>query len=207
MACEYCAEAIALEQPCMELLCRHKVHTECALREATANDILGMRCPSCRDFVVPRQMMDEAEAIHGEEGQAEVVKYMWEHDPQFKAGLQSLHEARLAARKATIAVGKKTKEMEAKLKTDIEPFVAEIKAKVRATKAAHKALPEQKELVKLARTYYTKQTNFVARWGVGMWRIRSALRDVAAARTLIGDYFAVRALRTSRGRQFNVRIE
>ncbi len=193
MACELCTEAIALDQPCMELLCRHKVHTECVLRQTTQEDILGMRCSACREYIVPRQMMDEAEAVLGQDAQDEAVRYFWESDPQFKAGLIKLRESRTEAQKAAATLGRKEKELKAKLEGEVAPLVAQIEEKVAATKTAHKALPEKKEADKLTRIYTTMMTRFTNRWGVRFWRIRHALRDVAAIRSLV-PVAAIRSL-------------
>lgn len=208
MACEYCAETIALEQPCMEFMCRHKVHTECALREMAAHDPLHIRCPSCREFIVPRQLMEDAAAIHGDEGQREVIRYFWDHEPQFKAGLVSLRESRTAAQKAATLLGRKEKELKAKLEEDVAPLVAQIQEKVAATKAAHKTLPERKEADTLSRRYMTKLTQFTNRWGVRMWRIQNALQDVAAIRSLVGNMYGIYRRRRYRSeRAFNISIE
>lgn len=208
MACEYCAEAIALEQPCMEYMCRHKVHTECALREMAANDPLHIRCPSCREFIVPRQMMEEAQAVHGDEGHREVIRYFWENEPNFKAGLVSLRDSRTGAQKAAAFLGRKEKELKAKLEEDVAPLVAQIQEKVAATKAAHKALPERKEADAQSRKYMMKLTHFTKRWGVRMWQIQNALRDVAAIRSLVGNMYGIYRRRRYRSeRAFNVSID
>ena len=96
----------------------------------------------------------------------------------------------------------------ATLETETAPFVAQIRAKINTTKAAWKALPEKKEAERLSRAAVAKLTQFVNRWGARMWRIRDALRDVAAARVLIGSPFAGwRRTRSRRNRLFNITIE
>lgn len=208
MACEYCAEAIALEQPCMEFMCRHKVHTECALREMVAHEPLHNRCPSCREFIIPRQLMEEAEAVHGDDGQREVIRYFWDHEPDFKAGLVSLRDSRVSAQRAATLLGRKEKELKAKLEEDVAPLVAQIQEKVAATKAAHKTLPEKKEADMLSRKYMTKLTHFTKRWGVRMWRIQNALQDVAAIRSLVGNMYGIYRRRRYRSdRAFNISID
>lgn len=192
----------------MELLCRHKVHTDCALREMAAHDALNLRCPSCRDFVVPRQIMEETEAVHGEEGQREVIRYFWDHEPNFKAGLEGIRDARVAAQRANVILGRKERELANTLETETAPLVAQIHSKVAATKAAWKALPEKKEVDRLSRVYVTKNTHFGNRWGARMWRIRDALGDVAAARSLIGNLYTMfRRTRSRSLRLFNIYIE
>lgn len=207
MACEFCTEPIALDQPCTELMCRHKVHTECILRQSAAHDILNLRCAACREFVVPRQIMEEAEAVHGEEGQREVIRFFWENEPQFKTGLEAMRNARTVARLAQNAATKKAKEISGTMKTEVEPLVAQIRDKVRAAKATFKALPEQKEAAKAAKSVQMKMVAFRRRWGIGMWAVRSALRDIAAARVVIdGAYGAAIGRRMYAERQFNVNI-
>lgn len=207
MACEYCTEPIVMDQPCSELLCHHKVHTECMLRQAATVDILDMRCAACREWIVPRQIVDEAEAVHGQEGQDEVVRYMWEHEPQFKASLEGLREARTKFTKAEMALRKKTKEMVANLKVEVEPLVSQVREKVRTAKAAFKAIPEHKEATKTAKSQHLKTLAFRRRWGVGLWQVRSALQDIAAARTLVNGVYGNGYGRQSyMERNFNVRI-
>lgn len=205
MACEFCTEAIALDQPCSELLCRHKVHTECLLRQATRQDIADIQCPNCRDHVVPAQFLEEAEAVNGQEGSAEVVRFFWEHEPEFKAGLERLHESFLACKQKQLALSKKLKEKGKKLTEDIQPLVAQIRQKVRATKAAYRALPEQKESSKAMKSFHLKNIAFVQRWGVRRWQVANALRDVAAARTIMSGLDSLRSYNTS-PHNFNVRI-
>jgi hypothetical protein len=185
MACEYCTEPIAMDQPCSELLCHHKVHTECMLRQAVTEDIVNLRCPNCRDWLTPRQLVDEAEAVHGQEGQREVIRYFWEHEPQFKAGLEGIREARTAYARTEATLRKKMKEMAASLMTEVDPLVAQIREKVRAAKAAFKVLPETKEAAKGYKSYFNKGQTFRRRWGVSTWTVRAALQDIAAARTLL----------------------
>lgn len=205
MACEFCAEAIALDQPCAELLCTHKVHTECLLRQATRQDIADIQCPNCRDHVVPAQFLEEAEAVNGQEGSAEVVRFFWEHEPEFKSGLEGLRENFAVYKKKHLALAKKMKEMGKKLTEDIQPLVDQIRQKVRAAKTAFRALPEQKEVTKAVKSYQLKNMAFIQRWGVRRWEILSALRDVASARTVVSGLDSLHAYRTN-PRQFNVRI-
>ncbi len=207
MACEYCTEPIAMDQPCSELMCHHKVHTECLLRRAVTEDILNLHCPNCRDWLTPRNIIDEEEAVHGQEGQHEVIRYMWEHEPQFKASLEGLREARTKFTKAEMALRKKAKEMVANLKADVEPLVTQVREKVRAAKAAFKAIPEHKEAAKVTKSQHLKTLAFRRRWGVGLWTVRNALQDVAAARTLVnGVYGTGYGRRLFLERNFNVRI-
>jgi hypothetical protein len=164
-----------------------------------------MRCSNCREYIVPRQMMDDAEAVHGQDAHDEAVRYFWESDPHFKAGLVSLRESRTEAQKAAATLGRKEKELKSKLDEDVAPLVAQIEQKVVATKAAYKALPEKKEADKLSRLYSTMLTRFTNRWGVRFWRIRHALRDVAAIRSFVPTYGIYRRRRSQR--LFNIVIE
>ncbi len=207
MACEYCTEPIALDQPCTEFLCRHKVHSECFFRQTAQEDILNLRCGACRAHIVSRQMMEEAEAVHGQDAQDEAVRYFWESDPAFKSGLESLRDARVAAQKAATTLGRKEKELKAKLEVEVAPLVAQIEQKVAATKAAHKVLSEKKDADKMSRLYTTKLTHFTKRWGVRMWRIRNALRDVAAIRSLVPIYGVYGRRRFRSQRLFNIVLE
>lgn len=207
MACEFCTEVIALDQPCCELLCRHKVHTECFIRNAVLEDTCHMRCPNCREFVTPRQMIQDAEAVNGQEGQNDAIRYFWEHEPHFKAGLEALRDAQLNAKRAGAALAKKGKDIYVKLEAEIEPFVGQIKQKISAAKGEFKALPEQKEMARAEKSYNLKSAAFYRRWDVRRWQIAQALHEHAGARTLVTGLTTWIGYRRRIGvHQFNVRI-
>ncbi len=207
MACEFCTEPIALDQPCMELLCHHKVHTECALRQAAAEDILTLRCPNCREHLVPRAMMDEVEAVHGQGGYNEVINYFWTSEPQFKTALEGIRDTKVALRRCQTGVIKKIKAMNANLEAEVEPLVEQIREKVRAVKATFKALPEAKEESKLTKSFRMKSDTFFRRWGVRTWQIARALGNDASARAILGSINTRVYNYRTHPRQFNVRIE
>jgi hypothetical protein len=164
-----------------------------------------MRCPNCRDHVMPAQFLQEAEAVNGQEGSAEVVRFFWEHEPDFKAGLERVRESFLAYKQKHLALAKKMKEMGKKLTDEIQPLVDQIRQKVRAAKTAFRALPEQKEETKAVKSYQLKNMAFFQRWGVRRWQVANALRGVAAARTIISGLDSLRTYNTST-HNFNVRI-
>jgi hypothetical protein len=206
MACEFCTEAIALDQPATEFLCNHKVHTECLLKQVVSIELANCRCPNCREFIVPREILEEAAAMNSQEGHDQAIRYMWEQEPEFKTGLQSLREARLAVNRAKAAVGKKIKELKAKQTEEIAHFMECIRVRVRQTKQQFKALTETKALSKANSAYNTKSWAFENRWGVGPYQIRHALRDVAAARTLV-DVVRYFRRRQTANHPFDVRIQ
>ena len=137
---------MALDQPTCTLLCSHTVHTECVFRQFCIHDNFQVtRCPSCDNRIITQALVDEADAVHGNEGRTEIIQYMWHNEPQFKTGLEGLKQAVTQKAATYKALKKKEKEMVKNLEEAVEPFLDNIREKVKAAKLQYKASPEYKD--------------------------------------------------------------
>jgi hypothetical protein len=178
----------------------HKTHTECAIRQMLhIDDGPYIRCPTCEASLVSETLAEEANNFYNEEARHEVIRTMWESEPDFKEDLIKVRQARTTYTRAHAEAGKKGKELLAKLQEEMEPILDVLRQRVRAAKQAFASSDESKADARALSSLRTKQTRVYKKWGVSWWSVRNALRGIAAARGIVGlpHYFYGRS-RTAR---------
>ena len=186
--CNFCGEPFG-DRPLTTLLCSHPFHTECCIRAMTMTDPLNLRCRTCQEWVIPRDMMDEAEAVHGEAAQAEICRYMWTHEPNFRQTLERTFTAYKDIQRTRQAAARWLKVTTAAAKTDLADHIAAIETRVAADKAAYKASAERKGVLRAESAYLRQQKTLRQQWGTSLWQLRRALQEVPEAMRLIPDRF------------------
>ena len=173
--CGLCAEEFAADQAMTTLLCQHEFHTECILREAVRNEILGLRCHVCSERIIPNDMLRDVN--DDEDGTNDIVSYFWDNEPAFKADvfkfktLQKKQTASAKILKEKVAIIKE------KLDTEIQPLLAPIEAKVAEAKAAFKALPELKVARRDISARQNHNKSFREKWELSFYSVRRILAD------------------------------
>lgn len=186
--CNFCADPYD-DRPLTTLLCSHSSHTECCLRAMTMTDPLNLRCRTCQEWVIPRDMIDDADAVHGEAAQAEIGRYLWAQEPAFRETLERTFTAYKDIKRTRQAAARWLKVTTAAAKTDLADHIAAIETRVAANKAAYKASAERKEVLRAEAVYLRQLKTLRQRWGTSLWQLRSALREVPEAMRLIPDHF------------------
>ena len=188
MTCTLCHEDFTEADATIRLLCDCRLHTLCFFRQALQIQHFGdIRCNTCNTHIVPNELLNELEVVHGQEGGNLVIQQMWEL-PEFRDDLKSLKKQSVLVGKAMTAADKKHKEIATDLKEETEPYVTVLKVMVKAAKKKLVDSPENKELNRLRTSYQIRFGKFFRKWGVQNYSLRRALRGIRAAAPLIPVY-------------------
>lgn len=206
MSCGICGNAMELTEPTIRLLCEHQFHTECFLRQFAINTVAETRCSSCNSYITPNDYIEAAEGVHGEAAQNEVVQMMWNSEPRFKETLASIRALQNELTRDTTAANKRVRILKQQMEDEIGESVELIKGKVREYKKKMAATDEYKAYMRSRKKYSAALNRMDTVWGVGAWRLRRALHNVAAAQPYLPT-IRFRFGRCYLGREFNVRIE
>lgn len=174
-------------EPTITLMCNHTAHTLCFMRHAATRNLYlhNMNCHECDTPVVPMDIVLEAQALNHPNNEAQIVKFMWETEPDFKNDLKTLRKFQANIGKSSSALKSKHKAILAQHKEDIDVHVQIIKYKVEEAQKKYKTCEEYKTISKLMSVYSTAYMKFVKRWGVEGWTIRHVLRNIQGAKSLV----------------------
>lgn len=172
-------------EPTITLMCSHTAHTLCFMRQYSAFHLSDLRCRECNTPVVPNEVLQEAENFVTTTNDNNIVKFMWETEPEFKKGLKSLRTLETPISKSSTALKSKHKALLAEHKEDIDVHVQIIKYKVKQVQNKYTSLEEYKTMGKLVSKYNTAYKHFLKRWGMDSWTIRSGLRNIDGAKPLV----------------------
>jgi hypothetical protein len=191
MECGICRTVIDVESPATTLLCNHKFHTRCIITEiyrfiGPNRPITHSVCSECGAHIIPNDII---EIIHGEDRDAEIenrtIKFMWETEPKFKNQLKAFKDSYVKAKKNKNAMNKASKTIIAEFKEAIAPAKRFIEHAIKVSKEKLHALAEYKNYTSAMSGYTLTKNNIFRIWGVKLWSIRDALRNMPDAMTLI----------------------
>ena len=195
-----------LEEATIRLLCDHQFHTECFLRQFAILNVAEIRCYSCNHHITPNDFIEAADATNGEAAQNEVVKMMWDSEPRFKESLVNIRALQNELTRDTTAANKRVRILKQQMEDEIDNSVQLIKAKVKEYKKKLATTDEYKAYMRSRKKYSAALNRMGTAWGVGVWRLRRALHNVAAAQPYLPT-IRFRFGRCQLGREFNIRVE
>jgi hypothetical protein len=206
MACGICDLQMADGEPTMTLMCNHKFHTLCFIRHYATTNLSDTRCRECNIHVVPGDILQEAEALVNPESRNEIIKFLWETDPDFKSDLKGLYSLKTEQKKQSIMCFRKQREILVKHNEEIEPVVDLMRDVVKKHKNEYKKSDEYIATKKVGTKYHLAKLKFNRRWGVRVWELRDSLKKIPGAEKYakLTDYMY---LWHPRDYKFNVRIK
>jgi len=191
MECSLCTHEMDIETPTTTLLCNHKFHTRCLItqmyRFAGPNrSIRHSVCSECGAHIIPNDII---ETIHNQDIDAEIenrtIKFMWETEPKFKNHLKTFKDSYVKAKKNKNAMNTASKTIIAEFKEAIAPAKRFIEHAIKVSKEKLHALAEYKNYTSAMSGYTLTKNNIFRNWGVKLWSIRDALRNMPDAMRLI----------------------
>jgi hypothetical protein len=143
-------------------------------------------CSECGLHIIPNDII---ERIHNEDIDAEIenrtITFMWETEPKFKNQLKTFKDAFVKAKKNRDAMKKASRTIIAEFKETIAPAKGFIEHAIKVSKEKLHALAEYKNYTSAMSGYTLTKNNIFRNWGVKLWSIRDALRNMPDAMRLI----------------------
>ena len=139
------------------------------------------RCINCNEFVVPRELMEEFEAINGQGPQREVVTQMWTENENFRKDLIDIQKQGRVLDKQKKILDKQIKEIKTDYKEKTAPYIEMLRTIVKDTQKKIRSLNEYKEKTKVENKYLKMLKNTLTKWGIRMYVLRGALEGVEGA--------------------------
>ena len=180
-----------IETPTTTLLCNHKFHTRCLITEmyrfiGPNRSIAQSVCSECRAHIIPNDIID---IIHNDDRDGEIedrtIKFMWETDPKFKNQIKAFKGSFVKAKKNKSLMKRASKAIIAEFKEAIAPAKRFIEHAIKVSKEKLHALAEYKNYTSAMSGYTLAKNNIFRNWGVKLWSIRDALRNMPDAMRLI----------------------
>jgi hypothetical protein len=143
-------------------------------------------CSECGAHIVPN---DIVQTIQDEDRDIEIenrtIKFMWETEPKFKSELAAFKASYTTGKKCESAMKRASKTIVAEFKEAIAPAKSVIEHAIKTSKEKLHALAEYKNYSSAIASTTRIKNNFLRAWGVRLWNIRDALRNVPDAIRLI----------------------
>jgi len=186
MNCGLCLNPMAQDDKKIQFLCECEFHTICFFRRSiTIEYIQDVRCSNCNERVVPREIVEEFQAIHGNEGRHEIIQQMWAENEEFRNDLCNAQKQMVIRNKIHAKLKNKVKEIYTEFKKKTSIYIDMLKTFVTNATKNVKSLVEYKETTKMTNKYIRMIQNIRRKWGVNTYDMIRALENNNETRLIV----------------------
>jgi len=154
-----------------------------------------IRCFTCNGLIVPRDILEAQADRENEATSNKIIEYMWENEAEFKNEFIKMKAACSDATKSHTASSKKQKEMIRKFKEDNNAIIQHVYNSIVNLKKEIMATREVKDCRTKGTVFKRARTQFVAKWGISLYKVNRGLDTIPHARKYRFQYLRMGRLR------------